>query len=702
MQKPCREIVKLGLEVGEHLNDYKNFTKYISEHYDISKIDFILITMKPVEMDEAIWYEWAKFFRGNGIYFAFLYTQQRGAPVGKVSHLTKAIVDNIKEIAGQFFVGDMIGETGGLASWYEGYYEDIGMAKPQFADMREAKDSYVEHVASRVGIDKDLGVPAVLAVEATTFNRYNFEAGVDYAFVEMLCGNPEIMFASVRGASKAYGREWWASHIANEWYGGFRNDDPLKYKRLKLAYYYSFMAGAKYIYPESGDISIDSYGYHYSAEDVFCKKYRSVWNDFSDFVRLHGRPSAGPRAKIGFLQGNLDSYAAWGGTTVWNRFGSEAWAYGDPEHGWDYLDELHRSEKWHVPTVYGDFDMTASVPYGLYDIVPAEAPVEVLQQYDCLIFIGWNTMNDGIYKNLKEYVRHGGKLFLSVPHLNTCASRDKAFSLFNDGEYSDFLGCIVRGEGRKLNWGVKFIKDSQMPGYLYPAARDGVCDPICSSGYIRCADISVTSGKVAAVLADKFNGWREDSPPILVENAYGKGFTSLIASWDHPGAVGLSKLYKVLLRAIMAGEQYGADIKVISGDKVQYAVYPDGETGSIVYLLNTDYNLPQKVCIISGGCIAGLDIESCEIALAYIVKGNKKDLFEGCKDINVMENVKDITEDIILVPLEANTDVREAKRAGSELTVEVAGEGEHTLNVFSPGNCVRLKGNGDCRLTLTL
>ena len=24
--------------------------------------------------------------------------------------------------------------------------------------------------------------------------------------------------------------------IANEWYGGYRNEDPLKYKRFKLAY----------------------------------------------------------------------------------------------------------------------------------------------------------------------------------------------------------------------------------------------------------------------------------------------------------------------------------------------------------------------------------------------------------------------------------------------------------------------------------
>lgn len=659
-----RELVKSGLEVGEHLTDYQNFVKYITEHYDVSKVDFILITMKPVDINEELWYEWARFFKDNGIYFAFLYTQQRGAPEGKVSHLTKAIVNNIKEIAHQFFVGDMIGETGGLASWFEGYYEDYGIVKHEFMNMQEAKNSYVEHVASRAKIDKELEVPAVLAVEATTFSRYNFEAGVDYAFAEMMCGNPEIMFASVRGASKAYGKKWWASHIANEWYGGFRNEDPLKYKRLKLAYYYSFIAGAKYIYPESGDVRIASYGYDYSAEDVFCKTYRSVWNEFSDFVHLHSRPSAGPKVKIGFLQGNLDSYTAWGGTTVWNRFGSEDWAYGDPEQGWEYLDSLYKAEKWHVPTVYGEFDTTASIPFGLYDIVPAEAPAEVLQQYDCLIFLGWNTMKDEIYENLKNYVWQGGKLFLSVPHLNTGTSREKAHSLLNNGDCSDFLGCTINGEGRKLNSGVKFIEESLIRGYLYPYTRNGMCDPICSSGYIRCADVTLTSGKVIAILADKFNKWREDSPPILVENAYGKGFTSLITAWDFPGATGLSKLFKILLRAIMAGEHQRADITVTGSDKVHYAVYPDGETGFIVYLLNTDYNLSNKVNVIYGKCIAELDIGSCEIALAYIAA------------------------DIILVPLDNNVAIKEMSRVDSELNIEISGAGDHTLRVFSHQNPV--------------
>ena len=641
------ERVRIGIEVGEHGHNYESLTKDIAAKFDLKKLSFVLIYMSPVEIPERLWYEWAEFFRENDIHFAFLYTQQRGAPKGKISHLTVDIVEEIKRIAGEYFLGDMIGETGGLASWQEGYYEDIGMDKPEFKNMSEAKQHYVDHVASRVKIDKDLKLPAVLAVEATTFSHYNFEAGVDNTFIEMMCGNPEIMFASARGASKAHNRNWWASHIAQEWYGGFRNDDPLKYKRMKLAYYYSFMAGAKYIYPESGHFKIESYGDNYGLESPFCEAYRKAWDEFADFLQQHERPVGGPKVKIGFIQGNLDSWTGWGGATVWNQFRKEEWTYGASERGWDYLDEIFKSEKWHVPTVYGENDLTGSIPYGQYDIVPAEASIETLKQYSCLIMLGWNTMTPDIYNNLKQYVFQGGKLFLSVPHLNTSDVRDDVrngdFQLINNGDYSDLFGCKVRGKGMTVNWGVKFIEESSIPGYLYPYTKSGYCDPICACGTVCCADIEVAGGRTIAIMADKFHKWRDASPVLLVENKYGKGYASLITSWDYPGANGLEKFMKVLLKAIISGEQQSTDIKVIGSDKIHYAVYDNSGCGCntgtdcsmdnhtvdcsvishnindyVVYLLNTDYNVPAIAKIEYRGKTTEVKIEPCGFEIAYI------------------------------------------------------------------------------------
>ena len=619
------ERICIGIEIGEHGHNYEELTKDIAANFDLKKLDFVLIYMCPVDIPEHLWYEWAEFFRENDIYFAFLYTQQRGAPKGKISHLTPEIVEKIIEIAGEYFLGDMIGETGGLASWQEGYYEDNNMEKPVFKNLTEAKQYYIDHVASKVKIDKDLNVPAVLAVEATTFSRYNFEAGVDFTFIEMMCGNPEVMFASARGASKAYNRSWWASHIAQEWYGGFRNDDPLKYKRMKLAYYYSYMAGAKYIYPESGHFKIKSYGDDYGVDSEFCKLYRREWEDFAEFIHSHKRPKGYPMVKIGFLQGNLDSFTAWGGSTVWNQFGKKAWEYGAPEYGWSYLeDNLFKSEKWHVPTVYGENDYSGSMPYGQYDIVPVEAPLEVLKEYSCLIMLGWNTMTPEIYANLKQYVYEGGKLFMSVPQLSISDVREDVmegvYDLINNGNFSDLFGCKVKGKGRTYNWGVKFIEESSIPGYLYPYTKSGFCDPICANGGITVADIEVTGGKVVAILADKFRKWRENSPAILIENKYGKGYASLITTWEYPGAKSLEKFVKVLLKEIIHGEYQNTDLKVIGSDKIQYAVYRnnDADNTYTVYLLNTDYNVPAHARVVRNGLEKEIKLDPCEFFVIQI------------------------------------------------------------------------------------
>lgn len=612
--------VFLGLEFGDHTVDYHMLIDELKEGCDISKLGFILIYTKPVDIPENIWIEWANFFTANRIRFAFLYTQQRGAPAGRESHLTPELVKKIREIAGEFFVGDMIGETGGLASWPEGYYDEQDMAKPEFKNLKEARNNYVQHVKDVVEIDKRFSVPAVLCVEATALGRYNFEAGVDYGFAEMMCGNPEIILASMRGASKAYGRKWWGSHIAHEWYGGFRNDDPLKYKRLKLAYYYAFMSGAKYIYPESGDFSIESYGYLFDSESKYCKSYRKAWNDFADFIGLHTRPEGSPIATIGILQGRLDGWTGWGGSTAWNKFGDEEWAYGPPEKGWGFAEEMHKGAKWHNPTIYGDQDVASSPPYGTYDILPLEAPLEILQQYECLMFLGWNTMKNEDYEKLKAYVYNGGRLFMSLPQLSISDKRGHEIQVLNNGDFSDLFGCRIRGKGKRFNSGVKFIKESKIPGYKYPYTRNGNCDPICAAGYIQCADVEICGAETIAVLADTFWGWSKDSPSVLVENKFGKGFATLLTTYDYPGSVGLSKLMPVLLKTVLCGERQREKLKILAADSVYYSVYKWND-GYVIYLLNTDYNVSNNVHVLYKGIEAKLDIESCDFRVVYLYDG---------------------------------------------------------------------------------
>ncbi|MEG2377970.1 MAG: hypothetical protein RSC43_06420, partial [Clostridia bacterium] len=289
------------------------------------------------------------------------------------------------------------------------------------------------------------------------------------------------------------------------------------------------------------------------------------------------------KTKVAFVQGALDSYNGWGGSTVWNQFGREEWGYGDAENSYRILDEINTGSRWHDPTVFGEHDDTAAPPMGLYDIIPAEAPCEIMAKYDTLIFTGWSTMTRQIYDNLREYVHGGGHLLISAAHLNTSAKRACERSLLDDGALSEFLGCDITGESVRINSGTKFIKESLIDGVLYPAAGDLNCDPICAGGFAEYAKVTMRGGNVRGVLSDSFFG--AGDMPVLIENAYGDGVVSFMTSLDYPGANGIYKLYKTIVKEQLRAISAKCPVKVRAGANVAFAVY-----NGVLYLLNTDYD----------------------------------------------------------------------------------------------------------------
>lgn len=458
--------VLAGIEIGEHEAECERYIGMLEQYFDADSIDFVVIFLNKRAVPRHVWMEWAHYFAKSNIRFAFLYSQPKMG-TGEESQLTSEIADELKSIAGPLFLGDLVGEWGGVAAWQEGNFASPGLLAPeQVADMRSARKILVHYASRQVALNKRNGVPATWAVDATVLYRYLFEGGVDFGIAEAMASDPELLFAALRGASRAYGKTGWGSHIAHEWYGGYKNDDPLKYKRLMLAYYQSFLAGASLIYPESGHFGIYSYGEHYEPDSGQAQAYRAAWMQFSRFARNHDRPEGSPVTTIGFVQGADDGWTGWwGGATVWNQFSAgEEWHYGAAERSWELVGHMNRRKAWHDPTVFAA-DTTTSAPYGQFDLVPVEAPLSVLREYRVLIFLGWNTMDEGIYDKLKRYVHEGGKLFMAVPHLNTNSVRGEAPALFRDGDVSDLFGCRVHGAGRKLNWGIKFVRESNHRGY---------------------------------------------------------------------------------------------------------------------------------------------------------------------------------------------------------------------------------------------
>ena len=58
----------------------------------------------------------------------------------------------------------------------------------------------------------------------------------------------------------------------------------------------------------------------------------------------------------------------------------------------------------------------SGTPYGEIELIPIDAPAEVLSQFRLLLLLGWNTMDEEQYGKLTAHVANGGTLVMSVPH----------------------------------------------------------------------------------------------------------------------------------------------------------------------------------------------------------------------------------------------------------------------------------------------
>ena len=105
-----KDIVLNGIHIGEHGLDPEKVIDEIRVRAVEPGFNFVTIrpTLSDVSQEDFI--SWAKYLADNKIYFNFLYTVQF-APKGKDSMLEKDTVSKIKEVAGEYFLGDMIGET---------------------------------------------------------------------------------------------------------------------------------------------------------------------------------------------------------------------------------------------------------------------------------------------------------------------------------------------------------------------------------------------------------------------------------------------------------------------------------------------------------------------------------------------------------------------------------------------------------------
>ncbi len=123
-----KDIILNGKNFGNKEADFgkDEILAAIKERYVDGGLNYMSIKPFGKYMEPENVREWVKYLAENKIYFAFNYATQR-APEGEDSALSAELIADMKEIAGEYYLGELFGETGSqYACKLPGYYVDLG------------------------------------------------------------------------------------------------------------------------------------------------------------------------------------------------------------------------------------------------------------------------------------------------------------------------------------------------------------------------------------------------------------------------------------------------------------------------------------------------------------------------------------------------------------------------------------------------
>lgn len=643
------------------------------------KLGEVVLTGLPTEKVEAL--AVARYCKQHKIFLYFHEllrrgTTELGSGMAREDFYTKDEFEEIMDAAGGFYRGRYtIGEAGGVLYWLRKYPHWKIM--PPVRTVVEARDAYVTCLSKLLEFERNqLGKGPLVNVEASLVFKYHAQAGVDAFCTELVMqGDPHLIHAAIRGAARVYAKTW-GVHNAIGWYGGVCLDE-LWQKRWKNSLYYSYIGGAEFIILESGcHTYTNARGQDLGFHSKEMKRSRGILREVHQFSRIHTRPPIGPKVEIGVVYGNLDGAHARRNKYVWGQDdGGEKWLAGPAEKGWDLIRRFHEREQWCNSYVQGEVDFSGNPPYGQYDVVPIEAPLETLESYACLIFLGWNTMTAPIYNKLKGYVRAGGHLVMYLPHLSTHTDRADDLKLFRNGDFRDLFGVKVLGKGKTDVMGVKCIAESSLPAYRTPLC--GALNDPRFVGRMTPARLEVTTAKILGAYDDVFSSTLEklEKQPLFLENSLGKGKAFLVAVWEYPGDDDVSLFTEDVLRTVMAGEQ--GDIRLLATDRLRYAVYEGPLPRSrrryrVIYLLNTDPDCPSSAKLWIRGRTTGLfTIPANDMRIAYCLG------------------------DTVIIPEDRRVDLKRGSFSKGSLNVEFSSVRNQDIEVHDLGKAqVRVCVNG--------
>ena len=594
--------------------------------FEAMKLGEIVLMTLPDDAAQAA--EVMRYCRERGIYVMLGEIVHRGGDERwRYFNMGKEELNKVFAEAGDYFLGRYtIGEAGGIMYWPKEYtikravknYTNLPPAK----DVRDAKQKYIDYLKGYIDREeRDIANGPLLNVDSSMLFKYQAEAGIDYLTLEMFPGTPLRMFPAIRGCARAMDK-YWGVHIAIGCYGGFAFDG-LWMKRWRQSLYLSYLVGCEFIFPESG-----YYAFGYQSREgakkfpFDCKVMKDARAELREFVRfhkIHPRPNNNPRVKMAVIYGMYDGCPGLWNKYAWGQYESgNQWKDSDAERSWEMTDVLTTRENPYSELQLGENSYSGNPPYGQYDILPAEAPLEVMQQYSDIVFLGYNLMDSALYAKLVAYVKAGGNLLMWLPHCNVNPVRGGDIQLFNNGDLSELFGAKITGRLEPNVVGVKSIGNGVLPIAYRGISRDPVM-----IGDITCATVELTSKD--AIITAGFTGVHGatvellEATPALIEHSLGKGKARLVPAFDYPGAPGMRSWAEHLLRNISLAAQ--GDIRLFSADSVRYAVY-DAAGYSVLYALNTEFDVTQSVkVVVDGVATTEMSIPASSMGVFFIREG---------------------------------------------------------------------------------
>ena len=117
-----RDHILYGIHIGEHGFEPEHVIDEIRERCIEPGFNHVCIRPKGPEFDQSYFIKWAEYLTEHKIWFSFLYLTQQ-APNGRDTRITPETTARIREIAGDYFLGETIGEPGSAyAGKLPGYY----------------------------------------------------------------------------------------------------------------------------------------------------------------------------------------------------------------------------------------------------------------------------------------------------------------------------------------------------------------------------------------------------------------------------------------------------------------------------------------------------------------------------------------------------------------------------------------------------